>query len=292
MVQDKRWGSRLFDGINAALLLLVSTVAVIPFLYIIAASFTAREELLQKTFVLFPTKFSLEGYRYIFSNDLIVRSIGVSIYITVLGTLLNLLFTSTMAYALARRDLDGRKPIMLLILFTMLFSGGMIPTYLVIRDMGMLNSLWSLMIPVLISPFNLIVLRSFFQSLPGELEEAAKIDGCKDLGILFKIVLPLSMPAMATFALFYSVTHWNSYFQAVLYINDSKLWPVQVWLRQIVIVAEGGFGDAQYNDTNTAPPAQIVKMAVIVASTLPILVVYPFLQKHFAKGALLGSVKG
>jgi putative aldouronate transport system permease protein len=292
MLQDKSWGSRIFDSLNMILLLLIAVVAIIPVLYIIAASFTAKEELLTRSFVLFPTKFSLEGYRYIFSNNLIIRSIGVSVYITVLGTLLNLVFTSFMAFSLARRDLDGRRIMMLLILFTMLFNGGMIPTYLVVKELGMLNSLWSLMIPVLISPFNLIILKNFFQNLPDELEEAAKIDGCNDLGILFKIVLPLSMPAMATFALFYSVTHWNTYFQAVLYINDSKLWPVQVWLRQIVIVSEGGFGNAEYNDTNNTPPAQIIKMAVIVASTLPILIVYPFLQKHFAKGALLGSVKG
>jgi len=292
MVQDKKWGSRIFDGINMLLLLVIALIAVLPFVYIIAASFTAKEELLAKSFVLFPTKFSLEGYRYIFSNNIIIRSIGVSIYITVIGTLLNLIFTSFMAYALARRDLDGRRMIMLMVLFTMLFNGGMIPTYLVVKDLGLLNSLWSLTIPILISPFNLIILKNFFQNLPEELHEAAKIDGCNDLGILFKIVLPLSMPAIATFALFYAVTHWNTYFQAVLYINDSKLWPVQVWLRQIVIVAEGGFGSADYNDANNVPPAQIVKMAVIVASTLPILLVYPFLQKHFAKGALLGSVKG
>ncbi|MFH5184108.1 carbohydrate ABC transporter permease [Paenibacillus sp. TAB 01] len=292
MLEDKSWGNRIFNAANIFILLLIAVVAIIPFIYIIAASFTAKEELLNKAFVLFPTKFSLEGYKYIFSNNLIIRSIGVSIYVTVVGTILNLVFTSFMAFSLARRDLDGRQFLMLVVLFTMLFNGGMIPTYLVVKEMGMLNSLWSLMIPALISPFNLIILKNFFQNLPGELEEAAKIDGCNDLGILFKIVLPLSLPAMATFALFYSVTHWNTYIQAVLYINDSKLWPVQVWLRQIVIVSEGGFGDAQYNDTNTAPPAQIVKMAVIVVSTLPILFVYPFLQKHFAKGALLGSVKG
>lgn len=293
MVQDRSFGSRLFDIGNILFLLLFGLSAVIPFIYIIAASFTPSEELIQKGFVLFPSRFSLDGYRYIFSTSTILNSIGITLYITVMGTLCNLVFTSLMAYPLARTELFGRRPIMLMIVFSMLFSGGMIPTYLVVKTMGLLDSTWSLIIPGLISAFNLIIMKNFFQQLPEGLEEAAKIDGCSDYGILFRIVLPLSAPALATFSLFYAVGHWNTFFAAILYINDTDKWPIQVWLRQIVILSQGGIGDStDFNPEFVVPPPAIIKMAVIVISTVPILLVYPFLQKHFAKGVLLGSVKG
>ncbi|MEK3914683.1 carbohydrate ABC transporter permease [Paenibacillus sp. FSL H7-0331] len=290
---EKQLSSRLLDGINYLLLLLIAAACILPFIFIIASSLTAPEELLRKGFILFPTKFSLVGYKYILSTDIILSSLGVSIFITVVGTLANLLFTALMAYPLAQRDLMGVKLFMKLVVFSMLFSGGMIPTYLVVKETGLLDNVGSLIIPGLISAFNLIIMRSFFQNLPDGLEEAARIDGCSDVGILFRIVLPLSAPVLASLALFYAVGHWNAYFNAVLYINDSKLWPIQVWLRQIVILSQGGIGDStNFGEDFVAPPAETVKMAVIVLSTLPILIVYPFLQKHFAKGALLGSVKG
>jgi len=293
MRHRESFGSKLFDVINYGLLALFAISTLVPFIYIIAGSFTSPAEMLAKKFVLFPTQWSLEGYRYIFSSDVILKSMMITIFITVVGTLINLMFTCLMAYPLSRRDLDGRKVIMLMVIFSMLFSGGMIPTFLVVKAFGMLNTLWSVMIPIAISAFNLIVLRSFFMNLPEGLEEAAKIDGCNDLKILYKIVIPLSLPAIATFGLFYAVQHWNSYFTAVLYINDATMWPVQVWLRQIVILSQGGLGDSTaFEDNYVVPPAQIIKMAVIVISTVPILCVYPFLQKHFAKGALIGSMKG
>jgi putative aldouronate transport system permease protein len=181
---------------------------------------------------------------------------------------------------------------MLMVLFTMLFSGGMIPTFLVVKTLGLLNSYWALILPGAISAFNLIILKNFFQQLPEGLEESAKIDGCGDLGLLFRIVLPLSLPALATFAMFYSVGHWNTFFSAILYINDSTKWPIQVLLRQIVILSQGGIGDSAQFESNFVPPSETIKMATIVVSTVPILLVYPFLQKHFAKGVLLGSIKG
>ncbi|MCU6790989.1 carbohydrate ABC transporter permease [Paenibacillus sp. WQ 127069] len=290
---EKQLSSRLLEGINYLLLLLIAAACILPFIFIIASSLTAPEELLRKGFILFPTKFSLVGYKYILSTDIILSSLGVSIFITVVGTLANLLFTALMAYPLAQRDLMGVKLFMKLVVFSMLFSGGMIPTYLVVKETGLLDNVGSLIIPGLISAFNLIIMRSFFQNLPDGLEEAARIDGSSDVGILFRIVLPLSAPVLASLALFYAVGHWNAYFNAVLYINDSTLWPIQVWLRQIVILSQGGIGDStNFGEDFVAPPAETVKMAVIVLSTLPILIVYPFLQKHFAKGALLGSVKG
>lgn len=287
------WGSRIFDSINIVLLIAFALITVIPFIYVIAGSFATQKELLERGFILFPTEFSLEAYKYIFSTQTLVRSLLVTVYITVVGTLINIFLTCLTAYPLSRKDMDFRKPILMLIVFTMLFSGGMIPTFLVVKQLGMIDTYWSLLIPSAISAFNLIIIHNFFQQLPDGLEESAKIDGCSDLGVFFRIVLPLSMPAIATFSLFYAVGHWNTFFNAVLYINDSTKWPIQVLLRQIVILASGGVGDSTVMEADyVAPPEQTVKMAVIVVSTLPILLVYPFLQKHFAKGVLLGSVKG
>jgi putative aldouronate transport system permease protein len=287
------WGSRIFESINMTLLILFALITVIPFIYVIAGSFATQKELLLRGFILFPTEFSLDAYKYIFSTQTLVRSLIVTIFITISGTLINIFMTCLMAYPLARKDMDFRKPILMLVVFTMLFSGGMIPTFLVVKQLGMINTYWSLLIPGAISAFNLIIIRNFFQQLPDGLEESAKIDGCNDMGIFIRIVLPLSMPAIATFSLFYAVGHWNTFFNAVLYLNDHKMWPIQVLLRQIVILASGGIGDSTAMETDALPPPeQSVKMAVIVVSTLPILLVYPFLQKHFAKGVLLGSVKG
>lgn len=293
MVQSRKWGGRLFDGLNVLLLTLFSITTILPFIYILSASFTTSEELTRKGIVLFPTVFSLDAYLYIFSTETLFRSLSFTVYLTVLGTFMNLFFTCLMAYPLARPTLFGRKAIMMMVIFTMLFSGGMIPTFLVIKEFHMLDTIWALIIPGLISAFNLVIIKNFFQQLPDGLEESAKIDGCSDIGILFRIVLPLSMPAIATFSLFYAVGHWNSYFSALLYMNDSTKWPIQVLLRQIVIMAQGGIGDETTMDANfVLPPVQTIKMAVIVVATVPILLVYPFLQKHFAKGVLLGSVKG
>lgn len=289
----KTISGRMTDFIIYALLILIASACVIPFIYILAASITAPEELMKKGFILIPTKFSLIGYKYILSTNVILSSLAVSILITVVGTLANLFFTALMAYPLAQKDLMGVSFFMKMVVFSMLFSGGMIPTYLVVKETGLLDSPAALIVPGLISAFNLIIMRSFFQQLPDGLEEAARIDGCSDISILFRIVLPLSAPVLASLALFYAVGHWNAYFNAILYINDSTYWPIQVWLRQIVILAQGGIGDSsQFSADFVPPPAETIKMAVIVLSTLPILVVYPFLQKHFAKGALLGSVKG
>jgi putative aldouronate transport system permease protein len=284
---------RVFDLFNYLLLGLLGIATVLPFIYIIGSSFATEAELTARGFFLIPREFSLGAYEYIFSSSAIFRSIGVTIYVTVVGTLVNLLFTMTMAYPLSRTDLGGRNLITNLIIFSMLFSGGMIPTYLVVKELGLLDSYWSLILPGAISAFNLIVIKNFFQELPPGLEEAARIDGCNDIGVLWRIVLPLSKPVIATFALFYAVGHWNNFFQALLYISDSTKWPLQVLLRQIVLLSQGTVGDIGALDPNfVQPPEQSIKMAVIVVGTVPILIIYPFLQKYFAKGVLLGSVKG
>ncbi|WP_438446031.1 carbohydrate ABC transporter permease [Gorillibacterium sp. sgz5001074] len=282
-----------FDIGNYIFLAAFGIAAVLPFLYVIAGSFASDVELTKRAVFLIPETFTTAAYKFIFSTDTIMRSIWVSVYITVVGTVINLFFTVTMAYPLARRTLMGRNTVLNLIIFSMLFSGGLIPTYLVIRELHMLDTFWSLMVPGAISAFNLIIVKNFFQELPPELEEAARIDGCTELGLLWKIVLPLSKPVLATFTLFYAVGHWNNFFSALLYINDPTKWPLQVMLRQIVLLSQSAAGDLNSMDPNfVKPPDQSIKMAVIVVGTIPILLVYPFLQKHFAKGLLIGSVKG
>lgn len=283
----------IFDVTNYIVLGVIGIVAILPFLYVIAGSFASDAELTKRTVFLIPETFTLTAYKFIFSTDTIVKSIGVSLYVMIVGTCVNLFFTVTMAYALSKRNLMGRNTVLNLIIFSMLFGGGLIPTYLVIRELHMLDSYWALMIPGAISAFNLIIVKNFFQELPPELEEAAKIDGCTEIGLLWRIVLPLSMPVLATFTLFYAVGHWNNFFSALLYINDPAKWPLQVMLRQIVLLSQAAAGDLNSMDPNfVKPPEQSIKMAVIVVGTIPILFVYPFLQKHFAKGVLIGSVKG
>ncbi|NHN30165.1 carbohydrate ABC transporter permease [Paenibacillus agricola] len=292
MIEGQNWSSKLFNYMNQTLLVIISLITVIPFIHVLAVSFSDETSIIDRKFVLFPVDFSLDAFRYIFSTDTVFISLTNTIFITLVGTFVNILLTALMAYPLARRDLPWRSSILFLVTFTMLFGGGIVPTFLIVKWLGLLNSYWSLIIPTAISAFNLIVLKNFFQQLPEGLEESAKIDGCHDYGILFRIVIPLSLPALTTFSLFYAVSHWNSFFQAILYINDSSKWPIQVLLRQIVLLSQGGIGDsvATSNVMYTLPDT--VKTAVIVVATVPILCVYPFLQKHFAKGVMLGSVKG
>lgn len=282
---------RVFDVFNVVILGIIGLCMILPFLYIIAGSFATEAELTRRSFFIWPETFTLNAYKYIFSTATFSRSLLVSIGVTLVGTVVCLFFTFTMAYPLSRKNLMGRNLFMNLIVFSMLFSGGMIPTYIVVKSLGLLNSYWSLILPGAINPFNLIIVKTFFQGIPNELEEAAKMDGCTEIGIFWRIILPLSKPVLATFALFYAVGIWNDFFHALLYISDSAKWPVQVLLQQIIILSQGNLTDAA-SQANVAPPEQSLKLAVVVVATLPILLVYPFLQKHFAKGMLVGSVKG
>jgi putative aldouronate transport system permease protein len=282
MHHNQTFGEKIFEICNYILLGLIGLLTFLPFVYVIITSFSADTSG-------WPSDYNLDAYRYIFSTKTFVRSLGVSIYITLLGTALSLLTTALMAYSLSYKQLPGRSKIMLLVLFTMLFQGGLIPTYFVVKELNMIDSLWALMIPGLVSAFYLIILRDFFSSVPTELIESAKMDGAHEIVVLIKIVLPLSLPSLAAFGLFYAVGIWNQYFNAIMFINTPDKWPVQVLLRQIVVLASGGLGDG---GESVAFYGESVKMAVIVVSTIPIMIVYPFLQKHFAKGALMGSVKG
>lgn len=283
-------GSRIFTIVNSTLLVLIALICLLPFINVIASSFASTQEMVAKRFILFPTTFSLDAYKYILSTPTIFKALGVSIGVTLAGTVVSMILTSLMAYGLSRTYLYGRNFINFVVVFSMLFSGGMIPTFLVVKSVHLIDSYWSMIIPVAINAFNLIIMRNFFQALPDSLEESAKIDGCTDFGVFFKIMLPLALPSIATISLFYGVAYWNTYMNAILYINDSLKWPIQVLLRQIVIVSSGM--QADNTSVDVIPPAQTIKMAVIVIATVPMLLAYPFVQRHFVKGALLGSVKG
>ncbi|TVX99435.1 carbohydrate ABC transporter permease [Paenibacillus cremeus] len=285
---------RLFDGLIIALLLLVAIVMLFPFYYVFVVSFTTPVEYLRKGLVLFPEQWSLISYRYLLANNVFVKATGVSAFLATVGTSLSLIVTAAGAYALSRKRLQGRRVLLILILMTTLFNPGIIPPYLVVRGMHLINSIWSLIIPVLTSGWYVILMRGFFESIPDELEEAAKIDGATDIGTFWRIILPLSLPSLAAFGLFYAVSYWNTFFSAVLYINKADLRPLQIVLQMLLIdnssSASGEVANSLASDIRI--PTDTLKMAAIIISTVPILLVYPLLQKHFAKGVMIGSVKG
>ncbi|TBL76057.1 carbohydrate ABC transporter permease [Paenibacillus thalictri] len=291
-MRERSLGKYVFDGVNAILLILFALITIIPFIHVISSSFASVAEYNSKNFLLIPTEFSMKAYDYIFTTNALPKSLGITVFITVVGTLVCLLFTILFAYPLSRRRFHFRRTIMFLVVFTMIFQGGMIPEYLVVKMLGLLNSYWSLIIPRAIIAFYLIIMINFFRNIPEELEESAKMDGCGDLRLLFQIMIPLSLPAISTLTLFYAVFQWNTYMHAILYINDTEKWPIQVLLRQIVMVSQAGFVEQGSVEGESSIPPDTVKMAVITVATVPILLVYPFLQKYFAKGALVGSVKG
>lgn len=288
----RSWSDGLFDWFNNILLAMLAAAMLFPFLYLFSVSFTTLDEYLHSELLLWPKKWAADAYIYIFESRAFLRSMGITVFITLAGTLVNLFFTATFAFALSR-EIYGRRIMLLGVLFTLLFSAGMIPTYLMVKATGLLDSIWALILPAAIAPFNLIVVRQFFINIPNELYEAAVVDGANDLYIFWKVILPLSKPALAAFALFYAVTHWNNYFTGILYLNDPALWPIQVILRQIVVQnSTSAFGTTDPAMLENPPPPETIQMAAILMATLPILIVYPFLQKHFVKGALVGSVKG
>ncbi|MFC0472075.1 carbohydrate ABC transporter permease [Halalkalibacter kiskunsagensis] len=285
LVQKPTLGEKIFDASNYIFLIIFSLLCIIPFIYVFISSFSTSNSV-------WPSGFTLDAYKYIFTTQTFIRSLGVSAYITILGTFMSVVVTALIAYSLSYKEIPGRKWIMLAIIFTMLFNGGMIPTYIVVKNLHMIDTYWALMLPNLVSAFYLIVMRSFFSNIPNELIESAKIDGAHDIIVLIKIVLPLSLPVIAAISLFYAVGIWNQYFGAVMYLNSPEKWPVQVILRQIVILSTGNIGDESAMDADSSVFGQGLKMAVVIVSIIPILIVYPFIQKHFAKGMLLGSVKG
>ncbi|WNR46015.1 carbohydrate ABC transporter permease [Paenibacillus roseipurpureus] len=288
-------GERIFAKTNFILLLVIGLVSLFPFYYVVIVSFAHPDEFIRSSFILFPKKFSLAAYQYILSTDIFVNSIGVSAYLAIVGTLLSLVVSAAYAYMISRKRLFGRRFLTISLLITILFSPGIIPNYLLIKDLGLINSLWSIILPGLLSGWNVLLLKTFFDSIPDSLEESAYIDGANDLRIFFRIILPLSLPAMAAFGLFFAVGYWNTFFNAILYLTDYHKYPLQVLLQGMLLQAETSIADpgvAAQQASEHAIPADTIKMAAVVIATVPILMVYPFLQRHFAKGVMLGSVKG
>lgn len=289
----RKWSDKIVDTLNVIFLLVTAVLMLLPFIHIFSVSFSSLQDVLQKKFILWPTNWAADAYKAIFASNTFTRSLLVTVYITVVGTIVSLVLTSTMAYGLTRKVL-GQRVILLMVIFTILFNAGMIPVYLIVKETGLINTLWALIIPSAISSFNLIVIRQFFMSIPNELTEASLIDGASELRTFWSVILPLSKPALATFGLFYAVGHWNKYFEGILYLNDAAKWPIQVVLRQIVIMNEATstLGSDVMLQLENQPPPVTIQMAAILVATLPILLLYPFLQKHFAKGVMIGSVKG
>lgn len=290
-IKNNTPAGRAFDVINHLVLIALAIITILPFIYVLAGSFARESEITSRPFFLWPHKFVLGSYRYIFATGTFLHSLLVTIGVTAVGTLVQVALTFIMAYPLSRKGLPGRNLILNLVIFTMVFGGGMIPTYLIVKDLGLLNHYAALFLPMAISPFYLIIVKNFFTELPEELQEAARIDGCNELGVFTRVVLPLSKPILATFALFYAVGIWNDFMSPLLYIQDSSKWTLQMFVRQVTVSADLNNVTGQ-PDPDYIPPAQGVKFATVVVATLPILMFYPFLQKHFAKGMLIGSVKG
>ena len=277
-----------FNSVVYLILAAVAAVSIFPLLYVVSMSLTPYSEVVKNGgFVIVPRSLSFEAYNRIFADPALGRSMLVTVFVTVVGTAVNLLLTTVAAYPLSRRKLQGRSFFLLFIVITMLFNGGLIPTYLIVQSLGLLDSVWALIVPGAIATFNVLVMKSFFENLPEELFESAGIDGAQEFRILWQIVLPLSVPSVLTVGLFYMVGHWNSFFSAVLYITDRDLYPLQVVIRNMLLLTQSNELQAE-----VTVPTAAMQMAAVIAGSLPIIVVYPFIQKHFTKGMLLGAIKG
>lgn len=288
----KSVGSRVFDVCNILFLSGMAFICMSPFLYVVSASISPLGDVLSRSFFIYPKHIDLSPYRYLFSSNTLLRATGNSLVITLVGTVLSMTVTVTTAYVLSKPQLLGRKVLNGLVVFTMLFSGGMIPSYLITSGLHLNDTWWALWLPHCVSAYNMILIRTSISALPSELEEAAVMDGCNYLQSFVQIVLPLIKPTLATFSLFYAVGYWNNYFSSVLYINDSAKYPIQIWLRNIIMLSSGGFADTTaVSDLGYIPP-QNITYAVIVFATIPILCVYPFVQRYFTKGVMAGSIKG
>ncbi|WP_059051039.1 carbohydrate ABC transporter permease [Paenibacillus senegalimassiliensis] len=290
---------RIFLAFNYLFLALALLIVAYPVIYMISASVSSPKFVASGEMWLWPKGITLEGYERVFRDPRIWSGYGNTILYTVVGTMVNLAVTLPAAYALSRRDLSGRNLFMAFFMVTMFFSGGLVPTYLLVKGLGLVNSMWALILPGATSIWNLIVCRTYFQTaIPKELQEAAEMDGCSDFRLFFYIILPLSTSIIAVMALFYGVGHWNNYFSAMIYLSNDAKYPLQLILRQILVLQEmssqtGAFDSSTASALNSrAEVAALVKYAVIIVSTLPVIAVYPFLQRYFVQGVMIGSVKG
>ncbi|BFH64759.1 carbohydrate ABC transporter permease [Paenibacillus azoreducens] len=291
---------KVFLICNYIYVFLAFLIVFYPLVYMISASISDPKYVASGEMWLWPKGITFDGYKRVFENSSIWIGYGNTILYTVVGTTINLLVTLPAAYALSRKDFVGRNFFMGMFMVTMFFGGGLVPTYLLVKQLGMINTMWAIVIPSAASIWNIIVSRTFFQSsIPKELQEAAQIDGCTNMRLFIKIILPLSMPIIAVMALFYGVGNWNSYFSALIYLNDSAKYPLQLVLRQILVLQEMAAQGGGAIDASTAAAmnskaeiAALVKYAVIIVATIPVIVIYPFLQRYFVQGVMIGSVKG
>ncbi|MGN7356916.1 carbohydrate ABC transporter permease [Paenibacillus sp. SAF-054] len=288
-------GDRVFNVMIYVVLSVITLIVLYPLVFVLSASFSDPQTVLRGEMLLWPKGVNLNSYAKIFQNHDILTGYSNTLLYTSIGTLINLVMTILGAYPLSRKDFVGRNAIMAIFVFTMFFGGGLIPTYLLIKDLGMLNNFWVMIIPNAVSIYNIIIMRTFFQqSIPYELQEAATIDGCTNIQILSRIILPLSMPIIAVMILFYAVSHWNAFFNALLYLSDKNKFPLQLILREILI--QGQTSDMVKMSTESAIKQQRevegIKYAVLVVANIPVLILYPFLQRYFVKGVMIGAIKG
>nr|WP_296442004.1 carbohydrate ABC transporter permease [uncultured Acetatifactor sp.] len=283
----KKWKSdKAVDICNYVILSVILVICVFPLLYVISVSLTPITEVHKNGgFLVIPRAITLDAYKTIIDQRMLPRAMGITAYITILGTVINIVATVIMAYPLSKRKLAGRRFLIPFIIFPMLFSGGTIPTYLLIKNLNMIGTYWALMIPGAVYTYNLLVVKAFFENLPEELFESARIDGANEFYVLWKIVVPLSKPVIMTMVLFYAVGHWETYFDSIMYLPDQNMQTLQVVLRRMLTP------NAEMNADITIP-TMTLQMAMVVFTTLPIIVIYPFIQKYFTKGIMLGAVKG
>ncbi|MCU6797933.1 MULTISPECIES: carbohydrate ABC transporter permease [Paenibacillus] len=284
----KSMEDRFINGIVFVILGLAGLAAIFPLMYVVTVSITPFTEVLKNGgFILIPKSITFSAYHKLFTESNIPNAFWVTVLITVVGTIVNLILTALMAYPLSRKALPGRNIFLMMVVFTMLFSGGIIPTYLIVKSLGLIDSIWSMILPNAVWSFNVLIMKSFFENLPEELFESARMDGAKEFRILMQIVIPLSVPSLLTIGLFYMVGHWNEFFQAVMYVTDRTLFPLQVVIREILMLTQQPMENAE-----NMMPTETIQMASVVMASLPIIIIYPFIQKHFTNGMLLGSVKG
>jgi multiple sugar transport system permease protein/putative aldouronate transport system permease protein len=286
---------RMFNIINYSILFIFTITILYPLIYVVSASFSSSTAVISGRVWLLPVEPTLEGYAAVFKHKLIMSSFLNSVFYTAVGTAVNVVFTLMAAYPLARKDFMPRNVVMALFVFTMMFSGGLIPSYLIVKQLGLIDTRWSLIIPGALAVWNMIITRTYFQqTIPDELLEAAQMDGCDDFTFLRKIVIPLSGPIIAVISLYYAVGHWNQYFSALLYLKQQDLYPLQLVLRDILVqneVDSSMITDVADQEAR-AGLRELLKFSLIVVSTVPVLIIYPFIQKHFVKGMMIGSLKG
>ena len=288
---DRSLGSYSFDVVNVVLLLGVVFVTLYPMYYILIVSFSDGKEVLLGRVRFWPRGINLQSYQMVLRDDTVIRSLFNSILYTSVGTLINLVLSTLCAYPLSRRDFSGRKLLTLYVAITMFFQGGLIPLYLVVLQLGLLDTMWAIVLVPAINQFYMFIMRTYFQGQPTALHEAAIIDGANDIQILARIVVPLAKPIMATMLLFYAVQHWNSFFPALIYLSDRERFPIQLILRAMVIEGDVANMQVEFQDDERIVDTT-VKYAIIMVSTVPILLLYPFLQRYFVKGMMIGSLKG